>query len=334
MSSLLSSSAFDHSDFEGPLKIALIGCGQITERVYAPILSRLANEVNVAAVCDLDGQRARRLTVQRFPHAGVFTDISSLLDQTRIDAAMVLTSERVNADVAAQILRKGNIPVFLEKPPAISKAALLDLMTDEARSSSCVYTAFNRRHVPLFSRLNLPASRLHRVTGELSRMNREIASFPFTCVHLIDSAQFFGQSLFAETEITFEQNGVSSWTLEGQFESGASCHLAFSPDREVENEFLVFETDDEKWELRFPDIGSVSPRVQLTHENTGIPNKEMARSDGPYLEVMGYAPCIRDFLQEVRDGKLPHSIHRLNSCRRTIEILEAMQMSRDRVLAV
>jgi hypothetical protein len=314
---------------KNPLKIAVIGCGQITERVYAPILSSLTEEVGVVAVCDLDGSRASRLASARFPQARVFTEVAALLAETKPDAAMIMTSERANARTAKQIIRHGGIAVYLEKPPASTSTELADLMAAEAASNATIYTAFNRRHMPLFQGFSLSPSELRQVRGKLVRKNREVASFPFTCVHLLDSVQFFGRSTLKDVKIDFEQKAPASWTLAGTFESGASCELTFIPDGEGESEYLIFATRDETWELQFPDSDGTAPKVRLIGTKAGKEKQETSHAgDNPH-EIMGFAPCLRYFLEQLRNDNLAKCGHRLGSCVRTIEILEAMQKSHD-----
>ncbi len=323
------SSASNGSEAKNLLKIAIIGCGQIADSVYAPILSDLAHVVRVTAVCDLDCRKASRLASARFPHAQIFSEVDSLLNNADFDGAIILSSEQANASIAKQVILNGVGAAYLEKPPASSKAELIDLMVAESESSTCIYTAFNRGHLPLFQHLNIPPSLLRRVSGRLSRVKREIASFPFTCVHLLDSAQFFGQSSFAETKIVFNQDGVSSWRLSGDFESGAAYDLIFIPDGDRESEYLIFETKDERWELQFPESDGTSPQVRLIRENKSGKKQEASNSSASPYEIMGYAPCLRDFLHHLRRGDLADSKHRLEACTRTIEILEGMQKSRD-----
>jgi virulence factor len=314
-------------------KVGVIGCGQITRRVYAPILLGLAGQVEVAAVCDLNEPSARSLATGHFPGAGVYTDVSPMLRKEKLDAVMVLTSETANASTARKVLLESDVPIYLEKPPARTLNELDNLMETESRGPARIYAAFNRRHTPLFQQISLPSSPLIKVTGMMTRVGREVATFPFTCVHLLDSTQFFSRSRFATVRVDFERKGKAAWKLGGQLENGAGCELTFNPDGERENEYLIFETKDERWEAHFPDSDGKAPKVRLVLEKGPGRREETADASQGIWEVMGYAPCFRHFVRHLQSGDLATSAHRLESCRRTIEVLEAMDASFLRAVA-
>lgn len=307
------------------LKIAIIGCGHITRMVYTGILSQMAKEVQVVAVCDLNLQAAESMASRWFSGARVYGHAFSLLENEKPDGVIVLTTETSNAPIAKLALERG-VHVYLEKPPATSCEVLADLIDTESKSTACVYTAFNRRHTPLFGKLDLPVSGIKRITGLLSRKNRTIAGFPYTSVHLIDSAQFFAHSLFSNAEVSFENNGVSKWVLRGKLEAGVDCILTFIPDAEREQEYLKLETEEETWELFFPEADGVSPKVRAIRlRNGGLEREEFSDPGKNFLEMMGYAPCLREFFDRLRHGDLAGSNHRLSYCIQTTGIMENMQ---------
>jgi len=308
-----------------PIHVGVVGCGWIMRSIYTPTLLSMPDLVNVSAVCDLNEEAAHASAAQ-FPNAAVFNDVRAMLQETKLDAVMVLTSEKVNA-IMARLVLKANLHVYLEKPPAISSEELEDLIAIEAQSKSFVYAAFNRRHTPLFTGLDFAEGKITRVSGALKRLKRAVATFPHTSIHLIDSAQHFAGSFLESWNINFERKpGNAVWTIDGKLENGAAVALEFVPDGAEFAEYLVIETDGGKWELQFPNTVAEVPEGELIVTPTdGSPSTiTRGRKTLPSIEAMGFRLCLLAFIEEVNKPKAS-SPHRLPSCRATIRVIEEME---------
>jgi len=315
-----------HSSFHpSPLKFALIGCGHIARDLYSRVIAELADQITVVALCDRNKAVAEELASKWFANARVYTTTTDMLQYEDLDAVMVLTTESANAAVAKEALAAG-LPVYLEKPPAISVESLKDLIAAESHSKGCVYTAFNRRHIPLFQKMQPPADGVRKVTGVLARTDRTLASFPFTSVHLLDSVQFYGGSPLAALQGEFTREGTAAWRLCGTLENGAACELTLTPKARKEEEYLILETTDRQWQQDYPDCNGINPTVRLISRNEAGEEQEETDQDSLHpFRVMGYEPCLRRFVEHVRSGDLPDSIHRLSFCLQTITVLELMR---------
>lgn len=93
------------------MRAAIIGAGWIAAE-HAAILHRLGG-VELAAVCDLDGERARNLAGS----GNVYTDWRELLDRETPEAVFVCTPPMLHREAAVAALERG-IHVYLEKPVA------------------------------------------------------------------------------------------------------------------------------------------------------------------------------------------------------------------------
>jgi virulence factor len=308
-----------------PIHVGVVGCGWIMRSIYIPTLLSLTDRVRVAAVCDLNEEAAHACGVPF--HAAVFTDIRAMLQETKLDAVMVLTSEKVNA-IMARLILKANLPVFLEKPPAISSEELEDLIATEALGKSFAYTAFNRRHTPLFAGLDFDG-KLVRISGALKRLKRPVATFPHTSIHLIDSAQYLARSPLENWKVTFEKKAENSaWTIDGHLKNGAAIRLEFVPDGAEFAEYLSFETERGTWELQFPNTVATVPEGELIlNRKDGSPSTTThGQKSLPSIEAMGFRLCLGDFIDEVENPKAS-SAHRLVNCRATIRVIEEMEAS-------
>lgn len=100
------------------LRLALIGCGKVTERFHLPVaLAR--PEVTVAALVDPDEARAAELAAQ-VDGAVALRDPSGLAG--RVDAAIVAAPHHLHADITCSLLEQG-IHVLVEKPMALDVAS-------------------------------------------------------------------------------------------------------------------------------------------------------------------------------------------------------------------
>jgi myo-inositol 2-dehydrogenase/D-chiro-inositol 1-dehydrogenase len=93
------------------VRVAIIGAGWIAAE-HAAILRRL-DDVELAAVCDIDEARARALAGS----GAVYTDWRELLERETPDAVFVCTPPMLHRDAAIEALARG-VHVYLEKPIA------------------------------------------------------------------------------------------------------------------------------------------------------------------------------------------------------------------------
>ena len=304
-------------------QIGILGCGGIMQTIYSPILRSLTNQVRVTALCDLNPQNLQ-IASQLFPEATVYDNPQHLITSVELDAAMILTTERANAKMAELALRSG-LTTYLEKPPAISLSEFDALLETEVTSSVRLFSAFNRRHTPLLRNFKLPKSPLLHVRGRMERLRRPVPSFPYTAIHLIDSAQFLVGEPLTEASCLYAQDPRAQWTVHGIWSSGATCTLEFVPDGLEHCEYLIFEGDDYSWEIEFPNCEGRLPAGKFV-QNNGTDTKSITdpSAAGDYLEQMGYAPSFRGFIKELSSDNPPSEAYRLSASRTTISIMETM----------
>ncbi len=128
-----------------PIRLAIIGCGAIVEKVRLPAL-RECGEFEVVALVDPNSDRAVAL-VDDSGRPAIHTDISRLPDG--IEAALVATPNHLHAAQAIQLLERG-IHVCVEKPLA-PHAEDCRRMIEAARAQGCVLmTVLDRRYRPQY----------------------------------------------------------------------------------------------------------------------------------------------------------------------------------------
>jgi predicted dehydrogenase len=101
-----------------PFRVAVLGCGAVTNVLYRFALKELVDEIEVVGIADLNHKSAEPL-LQEFPSAKFFTDYRLLLQQLRPGAVIVALPHFLHRPASLDALRMG-IHVFCEKPMAIS----------------------------------------------------------------------------------------------------------------------------------------------------------------------------------------------------------------------
>ena len=106
------------------MKIALVGCGAVTQAVYVPLLSRRHDLFEVTAVCDLSRTLAD-VVGDRLGAPGRYTALGQMLEAGGFDAVLVLASGS-HGETVRQALAAG-YAVLCEKPLALTRAEVAAL---------------------------------------------------------------------------------------------------------------------------------------------------------------------------------------------------------------
>ena len=152
-----------------PVRIAIVGCGQITETHISSLLKTA--HVELVAACDADGLRARK-TAERFHVPAYHTDLTDALRKERIDATHIVTPPYTHPALSIQAMNAG-CHVLVEKPMALNLADA-DRMVEAARVNRvrlCV--AHNKLFNPVVSKARSIVAR--HVIGELTAMNMTLS---------------------------------------------------------------------------------------------------------------------------------------------------------------
>jgi myo-inositol 2-dehydrogenase/D-chiro-inositol 1-dehydrogenase len=103
------------------LRVGVAGLGAVAQAVHLPLLARLADTFEIAAMCDLSpGLLAELGERYRVAPSDRYESVERLLDATPVDGLIVLTSGS-HGPVALAALDRG-IPVLCEKPLAYTLA--------------------------------------------------------------------------------------------------------------------------------------------------------------------------------------------------------------------
>jgi predicted dehydrogenase/nucleoside-diphosphate-sugar epimerase len=100
----------------GKLRLAVIGCGAVTESLHLPAIAR-SEDVELVALADRSLARAQKLATECASEPAVFDDYQQIID--RAEAAIVALPNVLHASVAIDLLTHG-VHVLVEKPMAVN----------------------------------------------------------------------------------------------------------------------------------------------------------------------------------------------------------------------
>jgi predicted dehydrogenase len=126
------------------LKVAIIGCGAITEGSHLPA-ALTSPAVELAGLCDANVGRAEMLRRRMGLNVPVFSDHRRLIGQA--DAVIVATPNHLHADIAVDLLAAG-VHVLCEKPLASTREDCQRMCQAARLSSSVLAVGYVQRFLP------------------------------------------------------------------------------------------------------------------------------------------------------------------------------------------
>ncbi|KIL97818.1 Myo-inositol 2-dehydrogenase [Paramagnetospirillum magnetotacticum MS-1] len=130
----------------GKCVLGVIGAGNFARTVLLPELARLPG-VEMRTICTQRGQTAEH-GQQTFGFANATTDVDAVLNDTSINAVLVATRHGNHAEMVARCLSAGK-SVLVEKPLALDRAQLNQVITARQASNGFFTVGFNRRFAPM-----------------------------------------------------------------------------------------------------------------------------------------------------------------------------------------
>ena len=130
---------------QGPVRVAIIGAGQVSDFHHVPGL-KLDPRAELAAICDPNAE----LLAQRAAQWGIAkttTDYKTIVEDPNIDAVVIATPNFSHQEISNAAARAGK-HVMCEKPLALNAGEVRD-MYETARAADVVHmTAFTYRFAP------------------------------------------------------------------------------------------------------------------------------------------------------------------------------------------
>jgi len=181
------------------IRIGVIGAGNHSTSNHGPALKAYKQEhpeeIELAAVCDLDAGRAKQYAEQ-FGFARTFTDYDAMLEKAGLDGLVAVTPIDLTRPIVGDLLSK-KLPLLLEKPPGENIAQTRELL-ELAQEHHCPHMiSCNRRFSePVSAARNWLAEHAHRpavfMHARMLRYGRHEPRFIVgTGFHLVDTVLSF-----------------------------------------------------------------------------------------------------------------------------------------------
>lgn len=133
------------------LNVALIGCG-LNGRFHSTAIRAIARrgilDINYAAVCDLDPERARSFA--DVTGAEPFADAAEVIDSPNIDAIYVCVPTAYHKDLVVKAAQRGK-HIFCEKPLATTLADVEEMVAATAKAGVKAGVGLVLRHSPILT---------------------------------------------------------------------------------------------------------------------------------------------------------------------------------------
>jgi myo-inositol 2-dehydrogenase / D-chiro-inositol 1-dehydrogenase len=288
------------------LRIAVLGAGGHSELEHGPPLRRCAAErpgLELAAVCDLDADRAQRYATE-FGFAAVYTDLEAMLSTERLDGLVAVTPLNLTCEMGCALMRRG-IPLLIEKPPGRNAAEARRLVRAAKETGAAHMVSLNRRFSPAFAiardwlREHASDRPIDLVQARMLRIARREADFlTGTGIHCVDGAlSWLPGATAASAQRWNSPKGGQAASAVVTAADGRRITLTIVPDAGVHEE--TYDLSGPEYLVR---IDAASCAVTV-HEAGEVALRWDAPADMPSWERSGALNETRAFLDAIAGGK-------------------------------
>ncbi len=293
------------------VKVGFIGCGNHARTNLYPAL-RLA-DCELLAVADLHAER-RDWAARVFGAPRAYDDYRKLLaDEPDLQAVFISGPPALHHEAGIAAMERG-LDVMVEKPPAPSLEATLELQQVSRRTGRRCCVAFMKRFARHYVRarelatapeFGRPTHLLIRYSYNTPRMGID-SMLTTMCTHAIDLARFFMGDV---VRLQVERGGledVLQFLVNLRFASGAAGTLVMSSQapgvlERVEltgQRAMVTVEDLTRLEYFPPSDSSWTPPQRIVQQ----PNMALQTLDNQSMELQGYLGEVRAFVRAVGGG--------------------------------
>lgn len=124
--------------------VGVIGSGNFTKMTMLPMMKESGAQFKYIAS---KGGVTSTALAKKFGFTHSTTDYQEILNDTDVDLVMITTQHNLHASIAIEVLKQ-NKHVFVEKPLALNKTELFEVIEAANQSSGTIMVGFNRRFSP------------------------------------------------------------------------------------------------------------------------------------------------------------------------------------------
>ncbi len=292
---------------EQPLKIGVIGAGWHSRASHLPALVRCVSErpdgLNLAAVCDIDAERARE-AAEEFGFERAFSGMDEMLEEARPDAVVAVTPVEMTAGCALKLIERG-IPALIEKPPGASVEEAQRVAEAAAASHSPVMVSMNRRFDPALAAAVswMEGGTIRYARGSMLRAGRsEPAFMTNTALHALDALRAVAGDVTAICCRNMKVKGTTWYDVALEFENGARGALEIMPTAGVTEE--RYDLFGDGWRVVIRVGGTDCGTLTCWEGGEREMQSEPAEGEPGFVRDGTYAET-REFLHALIEGRSP-----------------------------
>lgn len=127
------------------LRVAVVGCGKVTQNMHLPALAK-SSRCELVAVCDVSPVVAKAVA-ERYGIDRVYTDIGQVLEDEGVDAVIVAVGDPLHVPITQRVL-EARKHVLVEKPLGVSAAECRPLRRAVAQAGVVLQVGVMKRSDP------------------------------------------------------------------------------------------------------------------------------------------------------------------------------------------
>ena len=289
-------------------RIAIVGAGSLSSRRIYPYIG--AAGARLVGVCDLDRGKAQRNATL---FGGTpYGDMQTMLDREEPDGVIICIGPEAHAELAPVVLRRG-IPVYTEKPPAVTAADALAVARVSRETGVLCTTAFKKRYNRAYNRAKefiaqFPADDLYSVSvdyaaAQYSHDSPRTSFLLDFAIHMIDlSAYLVGYP----TEVFAFSKDLDAYAVAAKYAGGGVGSFSFTSGRS-------FEIPTEEVEITIRGGNSMTIhnsscwRIAQGGKTSEWREPPTFTSAGDSGHETGHLAEIEDFARAIREGRSTRS---------------------------
>lgn len=213
------------------VRLGLVGAGSIAQGKHLPALMRLqARSEPIEAIAVADPLEAAGAKVAAQYGLRWYRSLEQMLEEARLDGALVLTPDHLHAAQALACIRR-KLHVLVEKPPALSLAESREVCEAADREGVVLMTAFNKRFSPPYRQGKVLLDEgIVGPPGLIAAKNTHAwcrdSMLEHQQIHLLDLMRYYGGDVASVSAVAINRYGEPDYPFDNvaatlRFVSGA-----------------------------------------------------------------------------------------------------------------
>ncbi|RHW34856.1 gfo/Idh/MocA family oxidoreductase [Neobacillus notoginsengisoli] len=274
------------------MKVGLIGLGDIAQKAYLPLISKMEN-----IECHLYTRDRKKLEAlgQKYRFPVLASSLEEMLS-SGIEAAFVHSSTSSHAEIVRQLLEAG-IHVFVDKPFTDNFAEARGLVELAEKQNRILMAGFNRRYAPAVNKLiEVVNPNLVLVQKNRHSLPGDIRTFIYDdFIHVIDTLRYLFPYPIEELIVNGRKDGPTLYHVVIQFVSPEGTAIGImNRDNGATEEIATIMGPEEKRTAYNLSRLIISKGMEETEVRSGDWEETLVKR--------GFVSMTEDFLKAVRTG--------------------------------